>query len=62
MNDNEWKWHVWRPWEKTVWALTIVVSVGMLFFVAVRAGAPAHDHCSVTSTRSVACTAKATSP
>jgi hypothetical protein len=62
MDGDEWHWHVWLPWEKAVWALTLVVSVSMLFFIAAHAGSPAHSHCFVTSTRSVSCTAKATSP
>jgi hypothetical protein len=62
MNDNDWHWRVLLPWEKTVWTLTIVASVILLFFVAVHAGPPGHSRCMVTSTRSVSCPAKASSP
>ena len=55
MNDPEWKWHAWRPWEKAVWTLTIVLAVSVLLFVAANASPSAHSRCLVTSTRSVSC-------
>jgi hypothetical protein len=62
MNGSDWHWLVWLPWEKKVWTLTIVVSVILVFFVATHASPPARSGCLVTSTRSVSCPAKATSP